>query len=56
MYHSQQQQYSLGAVRIAEYLESDPQIKYLSLESNRLNDDDIILISQALKRNTNLKI
>jgi Ran GTPase-activating protein (RanGAP) involved in mRNA processing and transport len=45
---------SLGAVQIAEYLESDPPIKDLSLEKNRLNDDDAILISQALKRNTNL--
>jgi hypothetical protein len=46
---------SLGAVKIAEYLESNPSIKYLSLENNRLNDDDAILISQELKRNTNLQ-
>jgi hypothetical protein len=45
---------SLGAVKIAEYLASNPPIKDLSLE-NRLNDDDAILISQALKRNTNLE-
>jgi hypothetical protein len=45
---------SLGAVKIAEYLEGDPPIKYLSLENNRLIDDDAILISQALRRNTNL--
>jgi hypothetical protein len=45
---------SLGAVKIAEYLESDPPITHLDLGHNRLNDDDIILISQALKRNTNL--
>ena len=45
---------SLGAVKIAEYLESDPPIKRLFLYYNRLNDDDVILISQALKRNTNL--
>jgi len=44
----------LGAVKIAEYLESDPPIEHLSLASNRLNDDDAIIISQALKRNTNL--
>ena len=37
----------MGAVKIAEYLESD-------LASNRLNDDDAILILHALKRNTNL--
>jgi hypothetical protein len=46
---------SLGAVKIAEYLESDPPIFHIDLEHNRLNDDDAILISQALKRNTNLK-
>jgi hypothetical protein len=46
---------SLGAVKIAQYLESDPPIEYLLLGHNRLNDDDVILISQALKRNTNLK-
>ena len=47
---------SLGAVKIAEYLESDPPIEHLSLDHNRLNDGDAILISQALKRNLNLKI
>jgi hypothetical protein len=46
---------SLGAVKIAEYLERNPPIEVLSLDHNRLNDDDAILISQALKRNTNLK-
>ena len=46
---------SLGAVKIAEYLESDPPIRRIDLDRNRLNDDDAILISQALKRNTNLK-
>ena len=46
---------SLGAVIIAEYLESDPPIHRINLDYNRLNDDDAILISQALKRNTNLK-
>jgi hypothetical protein len=46
---------SLGAVKIAEYLESDPPIKYLSLDYNCLNDDDAILISQALRKNTNLQ-
>ena len=45
---------SLGAVKIAEYLESNPPIEELTLDHNRLNDDDAILISQALKRNTNL--
>ena len=46
---------SLGAVKIAEYLEGDPPIEAFSLDHNRLNDDDAILISQALKRNTNLR-
>jgi hypothetical protein len=46
---------SLGAVKIAEYLEDNPPIKTIFLAINRLNDDDIILISQALKRNTNLE-
>ena len=45
---------SLGAVKIAEYLEVDPPIHQIDLDYNHLNDDDAILISQALKRNTNL--
>jgi hypothetical protein len=45
---------SLGAIKIAEYLEVDPPIEMMSLGHNRLNDDDVILIAQALKRNTNL--
>jgi hypothetical protein len=47
---------SLGAVKIAQYLESDPPIDRIDLDHNRLNDDDAIIISQALKRNTNLEI
>jgi hypothetical protein len=46
---------SLGAVIIAEYLESDPPIHSIDLSHNRLNDEDAVLISQALKRNTNLR-
>jgi hypothetical protein len=46
---------SLGAAKIAEYLESDPIMTFISLEHNRLNDNDAILISQALKRNTNMR-
>jgi Ran GTPase-activating protein (RanGAP) involved in mRNA processing and transport len=46
---------SLGAVKIAEYLEGNPPIHQIDLDHNRLNDDDVILISQALKRNTNLE-
>jgi len=45
---------SLGAVKIAEYLEVDPPIQRIDLECNQLNDNDAILISQALKRNKNL--
>ena len=45
---------SLGAIKIAEYLEGNPPIRHIDLTHNRLNDDDVILISQALKRNTNL--
>jgi Ran GTPase-activating protein (RanGAP) involved in mRNA processing and transport len=47
---------SLGAVKIAEYLGDDPPIESLFLGHNRLNDDDAILISQALKRNTMLML
>jgi hypothetical protein len=46
---------SLGAVKIAQYLESDPPIKHLMLDCNCLNDNDAKLMSQALKRNTKLK-
>ena len=45
---------SLGAVKIAEYIGSDPPIYHIDLDHNRLNDDDASLISHALKRNTNL--
>jgi hypothetical protein len=45
---------SLGAVTIAEYLEGDPPICRINLGHNQLNDDDAILISQALKKNRNL--
>jgi hypothetical protein len=46
---------SMGAVKIAEYLGGDPPIEELTLNRNQINDDDVILISQALKRNTHLK-
>jgi len=45
---------SLGAVKISEYLESNPPVKFLKLDNNSFNDDDAILFSQALKSNTNL--
>jgi hypothetical protein len=47
---------SLGAVTIAEYLEGDPPIYRIDLDHNCLNDDNALLISQALKRTTMLKI
>jgi hypothetical protein len=46
---------SLGAVKIAEHLDGDPPVDFLDLDNNRLNDDDALLISQALKRNTRLE-
>jgi len=46
---------SLGVAKIAQYLESDPPIDRIDLDHNRLNDDDAIIISQALKRNTILR-
>ena len=46
---------SLGAVKIAEYLEDNPPISCIDLDHNRLNDDDASLISHALKRNTNMR-
>ena len=46
---------SLGALKIAEYLESDPPVHQINLDHNLLNDDDVILISQALRRNMTLK-
>ena len=45
---------SLGAVKISEYLEGNPPVKLLKLDNNSLNDDDAILFSRALKKNTNL--
>jgi Ran GTPase-activating protein (RanGAP) involved in mRNA processing and transport len=45
----------VGGVKIAEYLEGNPPIQSITIDHNQLNDDDAILISQALKRNTNLK-
>jgi hypothetical protein len=44
----------LGAVKISEYLAGNPPVKYLDLEGNDLNDNDDFLLSQALKKNTNL--
>jgi hypothetical protein len=45
---------SLGAVKISEYLEGNPPVKFLTLDDNDFNDDDAIFISGALKKNTNL--
>jgi hypothetical protein len=47
---------SFGAIKIAEYLEGDSSpIVSINLDRNCLNDDDAILISRALKRNTKLR-
>ena len=40
---------------IPDYITSNPPLVYLFLEDNKLNDEDAILISHALKQNTNLK-
>jgi len=45
---------SLGAVKISQYLESNPPVKLLKLDNNSFNADDAILFSQTLKRNTHL--
>jgi hypothetical protein len=47
---------SLGAVKIAEYLEGDQSLRSINLAHNRLNDEDAILISQALNKNKYLHI
>ncbi len=44
----------MGAVKISEYLEGNPPVDHLWLARNRFSDDDAILLSRALKRNTNL--
>jgi len=44
-----------GNTNIQDYIASNPPLKSLLLSGNKLNDDDIILIAQALKCNTNLK-
>ena len=43
---------SLRAVKILEYIENNSPIKCLVLDNNRFNDDDAILVSRAMKRNT----
>jgi hypothetical protein len=47
---------SLGAVKIAEYLEGNQSLSTIVLAHNHLNDNDAILISQALKKNKSLYI
>jgi len=47
---------SQGAIEIAKHLQSNAStLKQLSLDTNRLNDGDAILLAQALKKNTNLQ-
>jgi hypothetical protein len=45
---------SLGAIKIAEYLESNTSMMCLHLYDNCLNDDDAVLISRALQENYKL--
>ena len=45
-----------GGTEISDFILGNPPLMELSLKSNNLNDDDAILISRALKHNTNLKI
>jgi hypothetical protein len=45
---------SLGVVKIAECIEGDLPTEHLDLGNNNLNDEDAVVISQALKRNTTL--
>jgi len=42
---------SLGAIKIAEYIERNTTMMCLHLYGNLLNDDDAVLISQALDEN-----
>lgn len=45
---------SFGAIKIAEYIESNTSMMCLHLYGNCLNDDDAVLISQALEENYKL--
>jgi len=45
---------SLGAIKIANYLESNTSMFDLDLRCNRFNDDDAVILSQAIKTNTHL--
>ena len=43
-----------GGTAIPNYIASNPQVQSLYLSDNKLNDDDAILIADALKKNSNL--
>jgi hypothetical protein len=45
---------SLGAIKIAEYIESNTSMMCLRLYGNLLNDDDAVMISRALDENYKL--
>mmetsp|Transcript_39665 Transcript_39665/g.72631 ORF Transcript_39665/g.72631 Transcript_39665/m.72631 type:complete len:363 (-) Transcript_39665:703-1791(-) len=45
---------SPGAEVISGYLETNPPIHELDIDYNEFNEDDAVLFSQALRRNTNL--
>ena len=44
-----------GCTAIPDYITSNPPLRYLNFSNNNLNDEDAILISRALKHNTNLQ-
>jgi hypothetical protein len=46
---------SSGAVKIAEYLKSNSEMYFLFLDDNLFNDDDAVVLAEALKMNTKLK-
>ena len=45
---------SSGAVKISEYMESNPPVNHLNLGNNSFNDADAVVLARALKKNTNL--
>jgi hypothetical protein len=46
---------SSGAIKIAEYLKSSSELYFLYLDQNLFNDNDAVLLGEALKMNTKLK-
>ncbi|KAL9186889.1 hypothetical protein ACHAXT_010609 [Thalassiosira profunda] len=46
---------TMGDTHIPDYLASNPPLRSLALGKNKLDDNDAMLIAEALKRNTNLR-